>query len=219
MFKVKIKTNSEDNLHFFAYYHIFFTFLTRYNFYELLPIKQRVLVYLLLSLILFGNTVFFHILSISPIVPMVTHYLLVTIFMYNGYKVINTKTKVKSQTLLIAIMILVIWHLPWFFDLATKEILLWNLDVLTISLSAYVLGSYLKGLDFNIELLLFALWMLGESLLSYLWIVNPYIYSKPYSIYNSSQFPPAGTLMFFLMNIVGAYVAIKVLTTRVFNKN
>lgn len=150
---------------------------------------------------------------------MVTHYLLVTIFMYNGYKVINTKTKVKSQTLLIAIMILVIWHLPWFFDLATKEILLWNLDVLTISLSAYVLGS-LYGLTIHkydkrdspsIHKANNNSSMLKSKPLRY--------YSKPYSIYNSSQFPPAGTLMFFLMNIVGAYVAIKVLTTRVFNKN
>lgn len=177
--------------------------------------KLKLIYFFIIIFIVFGNPLFFDFLPESPIIPMLTHYFLISIFAYLGYK---ETIKYNRWLLLAAISVIVLWHLPWLFDISTKNIVFWDLDVSTISLSSIALGSSLKYLKEGVIIFLFSLWMLGESFLSYFWIVNPSLYSRPFSIYYQSQFPLAGTIMFLVMNLIGVYVILKLLFSKVFNE-
>ncbi|BCU69601.1 DUF1404 family protein [Stygiolobus caldivivus] len=188
-----------------------------YNYSERVNLFKKYIIYEAAIIIIAGYLpISFNILSISPSIPMLVHYAVVALFIYFGYKESRDIFK-NPLLLLLALTIIVTWHLPWFFDLATKNMPVWILDIFSISFSSFVVGSNLKAISSSIAIFLFALWMLGESFLCYYWIVDPTLYSRPYSIYYAEQFPLAGTIMFLVMNLVGVCVVIKILITKVFN--
>ncbi|MDT7876305.1 MAG: DUF1404 family protein [Sulfolobaceae archaeon] len=154
-------------------------------------------------------------LYLSPLLPMLVHYGILAFSIFFGLKIGQNK---KKYLLISAIPVVVLWHLPWFFGLATRYIDVWVLDVFSMFMSGYVIGSCIKGSNLTLQLILFSLWMLGDSLLSYLWIVNPVYYAYPISIYPSSQFPLAGTVMFVFMDMLGVGIILWVFFKRIFSE-
>jgi len=154
-------------------------------------------------------------LYLSPLLPMLLHYGILAFSIFFGLKIGQNK---KKYLLISAIPVVVLWHLPWFFGLATRYIDVWVLDVFSMFMSGYVIGSCIKGSNLTLQLILFSLWMLGDSLLSYLWIVNPVYYAYPISIYPSSQFPLAGTVMFVFMDMLGVGIILWVFFKRIFSE-
>ena len=121
-----------------------------------------------------------------------------------------------KRYLFLGLPIIVFWHLPWFFDLATSFYYFWILDVISLTLAGYLVGGSIKKFSTNSYIFLFFLWMVGDSLLSYMWIIGYLLYASPYSIYPRYEFPAAGTIIFVIMDLLAIFILLKLFFAKIF---
>ncbi|BFH73121.1 DUF1404 family protein [Sulfurisphaera javensis] len=155
----------------------------------------------------------FKFLSLSPSIPMLLHYLILGVSIFIAHKSSYSLPKVY---LVLALPIIVFWHLPWFFDLATSLYPIWIIDVISLTISGVLVGSSMKNFSVNYIIFLFFLWMIGDSFLSYMWIIANPLYASPYSIYPRYELPAAGSIVFVIMDILGVYILLKLFFAKIF---
>ncbi len=105
----------------------------------------------------------------------------------------------------------VLWHVPLFFALAGAY-LPWRIaNDLTLFLGGISAGMTVYKMSNVLKVLLFVLWMSGDSVLSVVLIVGLPAYSNrayPFSPFPVSQEPVTGLVMFGIMTAVFVYVLI-----------
>ncbi|QGA53232.1 DUF1404 domain-containing protein [Sulfolobus sp. E5-1-F] len=144
----------------------------------------------------------------SPAVYMISHYIVYFSGIFIGYKYF--KGDVISLTL--GLIPPIIWHLPYFFALGAAFITYRALLEITLLVGGILAGSSIKYIKFYLKVTLFALWMLGDSVLAILFIIASPIYSNTiynFSPYSPSSLPIAGVAMFIAMNVFLGYVIAK----------
>lgn len=66
-----------------------------------------------------------------------------------------------------------------------------------------MVGLSLREISRNIKVLLLALWMIGDTLLSSILMINPAFYT---TIYNQQELKYLGIIMFLMMNLIAVYI-------------
>lgn len=141
----------------------------------------------------------------SPLPYMLSHYALVSSGVLLGYSYL----KGNKYNLLLGILPVVLWHLPYYFALGASS-LGWRIVLeLSIFLGGILIGSSLGVTPKWGKVALFVLYMLGDTVLSILFILESPSYTNlfyPFSPYSPSTLPTTGIAMVVVMNVVLAVV-------------
>ena len=166
------------------------------------------LIFSLAILIIAVNPFFEDLEFSSPVAYMIGHYLVYFSGIYLGYRYF----KGSVLSMLIGIIPPIIWHTPYFFALGAAFIPYRIILEITMFIGGLLAGSAIRYIRFYLKIILFALWMLGDSVLAILFIVSDPLYSNlvyQFSPYYPSSLPLAGVAMFIVMNIFLGYVISK----------
>lgn len=107
---------------------------------------------------------------------------------------------------LVGVFFAVLWHTPQAFALSAAMAAYRLLEESTLLAGGVLTGSSAHSMGEKTKLALLALWVVGDTLLSVVFIGRPELYSRaPHSPYGSSGFPPTGVAMIVFMNVVLAY--------------
>lgn len=100
-----------------------------------------------------------------------------------------------------------LWHTPQGFALSAALPPFRAAEEASMFLGGLLTGSSLRFMGEKTRLVLLALWVVGDTLLSVIFIGRPQLYSQAaHSPYVSSGFPVTGVAMVFLMNALLAYL-------------
>ncbi|BBD73012.1 hypothetical protein HS1genome_1401 [Sulfodiicoccus acidiphilus] len=150
-------------------------------------------------------------ISLNPLPYMLSHYGLVLAGLLLGFSTFRTSLRARRWTLVVGLIPIVAWHLPYLFALGAAFIWGRVLDELTITLGGLLVGASLRLFSFNFKVILFILYMVADTALSFLFMFYSYPYTRnaiPFSPYTSpSQFFVTGVTMIVLMNAFLGYVA------------
>ncbi|AWR98284.1 DUF1404 domain-containing protein [Acidianus sulfidivorans JP7] len=112
------------------------------------------------------------------------------------------------------IIIPVFWHIPLFFNIGAAYLGIRILEDLSLYFGGLLAGSTLWNLNNASKVILFVLWMMGDSVLSVILIVGwpPYsnqVYS--FSPFTESEELITGLTMFGIMTVIFIYIVTKML--------
>ena len=141
----------------------------------------------------------------SPLVFMFSHYALFAAGLILGYTLLSAKRRVW----VVGVIVAVVWHIPQPFALSAGIPSFRAIEEATMILGGLLMGSNIKTMKQVTKLTLTALWVVGDTALSVLFIGEPTLYSHPtiaYSPYESSGFPITGVAMVLWMNAVLIYL-------------
>ncbi|MEM0121237.1 MAG: DUF1404 domain-containing protein [Thermoprotei archaeon] len=141
----------------------------------------------------------------SPLVFMLSHYALFGAGLLFGYALLT----IRRRVWFIGVGIAVIWHVPQMFALSAGLPLFRGIEEATMLLGGVLIGSNTHTIGQKAKLTLITLWLLGDTILSVIFIGEPALYSHiniPYSPYEPLGFPPTGVAMVLLMNAVLIYI-------------
>lgn len=164
--------------------------------------------------------ILFFIISINPITEslepsyealyMAIHYVLYIGGFLLGYKAFRGS----AIYLIPGIIIPVFWHIPLFFNIAASNLYIRLIEDLSLFLGGLLAGSTMQSLNNAVKIILFVLWMAGDSVLSVLLIVGWPPYSNqvyPFSPFAISEELPTGLTMFGIMTVIFIYIVIRML--------
>jgi hypothetical protein len=139
----------------------------------------------------------------DPLPYMLSHYSLFTAGVLISYKRIKPYNIILN--IIVGSLLVILWHTPLLFSLGASNLVYRIIDEFCIILSGIIIGSTIPYLRFNYKMLLLALWMLGDTYLSIIFMAFP----EQYSIYyKASEFYITGIVMFVIMNAVSVYLII-----------
>ncbi|AWR99110.1 DUF1404 domain-containing protein [Metallosphaera hakonensis] len=141
----------------------------------------------------------------SPVIYMLSHYALVSSGFILGHAILKTKWYFMP----VGLTPIAFWHLPLPFALGATYIGLRIVLEITIFLGGFLAGSSIWALPQWGKISLFILYMIGDTALSILFIVESPLYSNrlyPFSPYPPSSLPLAGIAMIVVMNLILATV-------------
>jgi hypothetical protein len=104
----------------------------------------------------------------------------------------------------------VVWHLPSMFTLGGVDGSFRLLDHLTMFSGGLLMGSYVSSSGAVTKVILFALYMVGDTYLAIVFLLGGAAYTVD-SPYSPGQFSTLGLAMLILMNIITAYVVFSIL--------
>jgi hypothetical protein len=168
-------------------------------------IKFSELIFVLILIIGFINPYVENIMYYDPLWYMLEHYSLYTAGILLG----NRFLKGNNLLFIIGILPAVIWHFPLPFLLGASFFNFRVLSELTLFIGGVFLGSSLDSISFRIKIIALSLWMIGDTILSILFIFGIKYYTNevfPFSNYSPYQLPIVGIAMLILMNVVIAYI-------------
>lgn len=143
----------------------------------------------------------------DPLPYMLSHYGLTLAGLLIGYSSFRSA----KWTLPLGLIPVIVWHLPIPFAFGGAFLYGRILDEVTITVGALLVGSSIKSFTFNFNVLLFILYMVADTALSFLFMFYSYPYTSeavPFSPYRSQQeFFITGVVMIVLMNAFLGYVA------------
>ncbi|BCS92383.1 DUF1404 domain-containing protein [Metallosphaera javensis (ex Sakai et al. 2022)] len=141
----------------------------------------------------------------SATVYMLSHYVVVASGFIFGYTILRSDWKFA----VIGVIPVVFWHLPLPFSLGAGVLKFRILLDTSLFLGGFLLGSSIRSLPQWSKITLFALYMLGDTLLSILLLIGSPEYSNkvyPFSPYTPESLPLAGISMIIVMNVILATV-------------
>ncbi|TRM95892.1 hypothetical protein DJ527_13155, partial [Sulfolobus sp. F1] len=127
-------------------------------------------------IVIFVNPVMEVLQGINPIIYMLDHYALYLAGLIFGSKFF----KGSIHTLILGVIPAIFWHYPLFFDLAGASITFRLLCEATLFLGGLLAGSFIPVASLRSKVILFALYMLGDTLLSIFFILGYPQYSNVY---------------------------------------
>lgn len=173
-------------------------------------IKQRDIIFSILAISLgvwpfFPQTLAY--IPYSPLVLMMTHYSLFT----SGFILSYLYLRFNKWIGLLGILPVVTFHLPYFFSLSGAFLSWTFLDYASMFLSGVLIAQSVRGFSRKANAALFILYMIGDTVLSILFILGYPAYTSeeiPFSPYSPGQLVDTGIAMLIIMNAVMAYVLI-----------
>lgn len=142
---------------------------------------------------------------LSPLPYMLSHYAVVASGILLGYNYL----KGNYYKLAVGVVPVVLWHLPFYFALGASSPS-WRIVLeVSIFLGGVLIGSSLKQVGRWVKVSLFVLYMLGDTVLSILFILESPLYSDvdySFSPYSPPSLPTTGIAMVVVMNVVLAIV-------------
>lgn len=107
----------------------------------------------------------------------------------------------------VGVFFAVFWHVPQAFALSAALAAYRVLEEFTMFLGGLLVGLNVHAMGDRTKLALIALWVVGDTLLSVLFIARPQLYADaPHSPYTSSGFLAAGVSMAILANAFIGYL-------------
>lgn len=140
---------------------------------------------------------------VNPIPYMLAHYSLFGSGLLLSYFVFKKKLIRTEISLSLGIFIAVLWHYPLFFNLGAIFLWIRMIEEVTLFLGGYMVGYSLNDLGKNYKILLLAMWMAGDTILSSMLMINPSVYTH---IYSSTELKYLGIIMFLMMNLIAVYI-------------
>lgn len=136
---------------------------------------------------------------------MLSHYAVVSSGSILGYLLLRNDWKFS----VIGVVPVIFWHLPLPFSLGAGILEFRVLLDVSLLLGGFLLGSSIHALPQWSKISLFALYMLGDTVLSILLVIGSPEYSNkvyPFSPYSPESLPLAGIFMIVAMNVILATV-------------
>ncbi|MEM0114057.1 MAG: DUF1404 domain-containing protein [Metallosphaera sp.] len=148
----------------------------------------------------------------SPVLYMLSHYALIASGSLLGYTLLRSAW----YNLVLGILPIIFWHLPVPFSLGASFIQFRILLEISIFLGGFLLGSALLSVAQWVKVTLFALYMIGDTVLSILFVIASPLYSNRNGVspYPPDSLPLAGISMIVVMNLILAgviYISFKTL--------
>ena len=109
-------------------------------------------------------------------------------------------------------LLIVIWHIPQLFVLGGGIALFRALDEISIFAGGFLIGTAVRDMKLVEKILLFVLWMLGDTTLAVILVISYPFYTSPplpYSPYPSSEEPITGYVMVVAMTAILAFLLFK----------
>jgi hypothetical protein len=136
------------------------------------------------------------------------------VFMFSHYAIFASGVAVglwylkwPSSVWMVGVVLVSIWHLPIPFSLSAELFDYRVLEESTILLGGIFVGANLHSMGQRLKMGLFIMWILADSVLSGIFIVDPTAFSTVSgSTFSSIQFIVTGIAMAFFMNFVIAYL-------------
>ncbi|ADB88298.1 conserved hypothetical protein [Saccharolobus islandicus L.D.8.5] len=143
---------------------------------------------------------------ISPIPYMLAHYSLFGAGILLSYYIIRRKIVDKSIAVIVGASIAFLWHYSYFFNLGAEILSVRLIEEVSLVIGGLMIGSSLKELSRNFKVLLLALWMIGDSILSLILMISPSLYT---TVYAPQGLEYVGIIMFLMMNLIAVYLLLK----------
>jgi hypothetical protein len=152
----------------------------------------------------FVNPYVEYLMFYEPSLLMLSHYSITISGVLIGKRFLTSSKKL----LIIGIVSVVFWHLPLGWYLASTVLLFRIISELTLLFGGIIIGSIIDNLNLTLKLILLALWMIGDTALSILFlVVNPLYTNLTYPVlYSPEKLPLAGVIMFTIMNVILIYI-------------
>lgn len=166
--------------------------------------EYKTMIIPLAVLISFLNPFTENLQSSNPVIFMLDHYAMFFAGSVVGYKAF----KGSLPSLIIGAIIAAFWHFPLPFDLAASNLGIRLICEATLFLGGILAGSYIPRMSLTVKITSLALYMLGDTFLSILFIIGNPLYTDVYfhSLkWGPSSLPLVGIVMFVVMNLVLVY--------------
>ncbi|BFH72351.1 DUF1404 domain-containing protein [Sulfurisphaera javensis] len=109
-------------------------------------------------------------------------------------------------------LLIVLWHLPPLFVLGGGVLLFRILDEISILAGGFLIGIAVRQMKLIEKILLFVLWMLGDTTLAVVLVIQYPFYTSPplsYSPYPAYEEPITGYVMIIAMTAILGYLVFK----------
>ncbi|BFI76810.1 DUF1404 domain-containing protein [Sulfurisphaera ohwakuensis] len=109
-------------------------------------------------------------------------------------------------------LLIVIWHLPELFTLGGGILTFRVLDEISLFVGGFLIGLAVRNMRLIEKILLFVLWMLGDTTLAVVLVIQYPFYTSPplsYSPYPSTQEPLTGYVMIIAMTAILGFLLFK----------
>nr|WP_252973143.1 DUF1404 domain-containing protein [Saccharolobus solfataricus] len=140
---------------------------------------------------------------VNPIPYMLAHYSLFGAGILISYYLVKRKIVDKHIGFPVGASIAFLWHYPFFFNLGAEILSVRLIEEITLLVGGLIIGSSLKELNRSFKVLLLALWMIGDSLLSLILMISPSLYT---TLYAPKELEYLGIIMFLMMNLIAVYI-------------
>lgn len=140
---------------------------------------------------------------VNPIPYMLAHYSLFGAGILLSYFIIRRKIVDKSIAVTVGASTAFLWHYPYFFNLGAEILSIRVIEEISLLIGGLMIGSSLKELSRNFKVLLLALWMIGDSILSLILMISPSLYT---AVYTPQELEYVGIIMFLMMNLIAVYI-------------
>lgn len=118
----------------------------------------------------------------------------------------------KSYLAYLGSLVIVIWHLPPLFVLGGGILAFRALDEISLFLGGFLIGTAEKQMRLIEKLLLFVLWMIGDTTLAVVLVIQYPFYTSPplpFSPYPATQEPITGYVMIISMTAILGFLVFK----------
>ncbi len=133
---------------------------------------------------------------------MLAHYSLFGSGLLLSYFVFKKKLTSTGISIFLGIFIGILWHYPLFFNLGAKILWIRVIEEVSLFLGGYMIGYSLNDLG-KYKILLLAMWMAGDTVLSSILMISPSLYTHIYSL---TELKYLGIIMFLMMNLIAVYI-------------
>lgn len=162
----------------------------------------------ILLVLAFVNPVTEEIMFKQEGVFMASHYALAIAGALVGYYYFSSK----SYFAYLGSLQIVIWHLPVLFTLGGGIPLFRALDEVSLFIGGFLIGIAVKEMKLIEKVLLFVLWMLGDTTLAVVLVISYPFYTSPplsFSPYPVSEEPITGYVMIIAMTVILGFLIFK----------
>jgi Protein of unknown function (DUF1404). len=137
----------------------------------------------------------------NPLPFMFSHYAL----FISGFLFLAGTLKNNKVGLGFSVFVAALWHTPYFFSVSATNLVYRALEESTLFLGGFSAGFSVPSKSGVFKATLFGLWVLSDTVLSVIFLVNPKLYTD-YPPYSPSELQIVGVAMILFMNVIVAIV-------------
>jgi Protein of unknown function (DUF1404). len=138
----------------------------------------------------------------NPLPFMFSHYaLFISGFLFSSWYF----KKTIKWAWVFSVFVAALWHTPYFFSVSATNLVYRALEESTLFLGGFSAGFSVPSKSGVFKATLFGLWVLSDTVLSVIFLVNPKLYTD-YPPYSPSELQIVGVAMILFMNVIVAIV-------------
>jgi len=118
----------------------------------------------------------------------------------------------KNYLAYIGALLILLWHVPELFVLGGGTALFRALDEISLFAGGFLIGTAVQSMKLIEKILLFVLWMLGDTTLAVVLVITYPFYTSPplsFSPYPANEEPITGYVMIIAMTIILGFLIFK----------